>query len=245
MIFGVVGVDAGEEIVVFCIVGVNLQLEVARVAEGSADDGASVLTALTVEREHHLSVVGMRVAGAVFVFDHLLTRQDRLFHETGLVGPGAVEMGEPHVAATDGQADGGELCQCDGLRLAVGDLRPGLDHIFVFVSLVAEGDRGRINRIFQCNPSNAVLLLQSSDKEFCGHIAVGVRHGDGGLSGTVHTVGGIGIHPAVAGGLQILEVEITQLLAEIHILWLFAVFYFEHHRRVFRLDGDLFCLSHL
>ena len=72
-----------------------------------------------------------------------------------------------------------------------------------------------------------------------------MAHGQSSLSRTIHAIGRIGIHPAVAGGLQILEVEIAQLLAEIHILWLFAVLNVEHHRRALGLDGHLLCLCHL
>ena len=49
MVFRVVGVDTCEEIVVFGIVGINLQLEIAAIAESCANHVALVLLAFAIE----------------------------------------------------------------------------------------------------------------------------------------------------------------------------------------------------
>ena len=87
MVFGVVWVDASEKVVVFRIVGINLQLEIAAIAEGSTNHVALVLLPLAVQREHYLCMVSMRVARAVLVLNHLLARQYGLLDKTSLVSP--------------------------------------------------------------------------------------------------------------------------------------------------------------
>ena len=87
VVLRVVLVDACEEVVVVGIVGDHLQAVVARIADGSTDDGSRVLLSLAVEREHHLAMIGMRVACAVLVDNHLLAGSQRFLHQLGLVGP--------------------------------------------------------------------------------------------------------------------------------------------------------------
>ena len=160
-------------------------------------------------------------------------------------------MGEPHVATTDRQGAGGKLRQRDRLGLAVGNLRPRLDDILVLVRPIAEHDSHGIDRVFHRNSGNrsppiggAGGGLPSRYHQFSRHVAIGMLHGQGSLCRTVHAVGRIGVHPSVAGCLEAGQIEVTQLLTEIHILWLFAVLNVENHRRAFRLDGHLLRLRH-
>ena len=87
MVFGIVFVDAGKKIVIFSIIGFNLQSEVARIAECGANDIAGILARFAVEREHHFCMVGMRVAHAILIFDNQLTWFQRLLGQSSLVCP--------------------------------------------------------------------------------------------------------------------------------------------------------------
>ena len=68
-------------------------------------------------------------------------------------------MRHPHIAATDGQADGGKLRQGDRLGLTIPDLRPGLDHILLHKSLVTEINSSGIHRILHTDMDCLTFFL--------------------------------------------------------------------------------------
>ena len=204
VIFRIVRVDASEKVVVFRIVGINLQLKIAAIAEGSTNHVSLVLLSLAVQRQHHLSLVSMRVARAVLVLNHLLARQYGLLDKTSLVSPRAIEMRHPHVAATDRQTDRGKLRQGDGFRLAVLYLRPRLNHVLVGIGLVAQHNSGRIDGVFHRDTDLVALLVTGSNVDGCRHVAIGMFHRQCSLCRRVQSIDGIGIHASVDRCLQVL-----------------------------------------
>ena len=137
MVFRVVLIDASNEVVIFCIIGVDLQTVVPRIAQSSSNHIASEFVRFPVEREHHLCMIGVGVACSVLVLDDLQTRLQQFFGNSSLVSPRAVEMRQPYLTATDGQTGRSKGRQGDGLLLTVGDFSPSLNHVHVVVSFVA------------------------------------------------------------------------------------------------------------
>ena len=118
------------------IIGYGLQLVVAAIDDGCSDDIARILLSLAIQREHHLAMVGMGVASAIVVADDELARLQFLVRELSLVSPSAREMAHPYIATADrkhGRSEGGEG---DGTLLAIGDLGPRLDHIYIIICTI-------------------------------------------------------------------------------------------------------------
>ena len=156
-------------------------------------------------------------------------------------------MREPHMASADGKGDGGKLCQRDGLGLAVVNLCPGLNHILILIGTIIEIDSNRIHRISQRDDSRYIFLAShlfplTSDHHLRRQIAIGMLHGESCLSRTVHAIGRIGIHAAIARRLQMGQIIVAEFSAIIDILWLFAVFHIEYHCRVLGMNGHLLSL---
>ena len=69
VVFAVVGVDAGEVLVIVRLIGVDGNTEIATVAESSTDDVTFVFACRTIEREHDLVAVGSSIAKTILVLD--------------------------------------------------------------------------------------------------------------------------------------------------------------------------------
>ena len=87
VIFRIVLIDTGKEVVVVGIVRDHLQAIVSRVADSRSYDVAHILLPFPVQREHYLAVVGVRIARAVLVHDDLLSWCQRFLHQSCLVSP--------------------------------------------------------------------------------------------------------------------------------------------------------------
>ncbi len=239
VIFGIVLVDARKEIVILCVVGDHLQTVVARIAQCGTDDLSCVLLCLAVQREHHLRVARMRVARAVLVHYLLLSGRQRFLHQPCLVGPRTVEARHPYVAPADGNHSRGKCCQRHRLLLGVGHLRPHLDDVLGRVGFVVQLHHCAIHGVLHRDAHRAVRLFPTVADHCRRHVAVAVLHSQCGLGGTVHAIHGIGVHPTVAGSLQMLQFLRIQSQSVIHILGLSALLYVQYQRRVLCLYNHL------
>ena len=220
VILGVLFVDACKEIVVFCVVSNNLELVVAPVADGSSDDITAVLLRTAVEREHHFTMRGVRVACTIAVDNHFYTLLQWLLFQTAFVGPRTIEMAQPYFAAADGQHARGKLRQRDGLLLAVGNLRPCLNHIDLRTNLVADIDGGGILRILQGDACHVTLLLHARDVELGGEVAVSMAYGNGSRRLRIHAVRRIDVHATIDRSRKCCQFCGVKLRAKINILGL-------------------------
>ena len=191
----------------------------------------------------------MRVASAVSVDNDLLARCQRLLAQLGLVGPRAVEVAHPYVAATDGQHGRGKSGQCHCLLLVVRDFRPCLNHVFLNVRFVVQCHCDRVGGVFQCDACHEVAfvhhlaLLKVFCYQGCRHIAVRMGHGQCGFSGCVQTMGRVGLHASEDGRLlQVLKFLGVQLLTIIHILGLLPLLYIQYQCGVLGFHNHLLCL---
>ena len=87
MVFAIVGVDAGEVLVIVRLIGVDGDAEVATVAKGSTDDVTFVFACRTIEREHDLVAVGSSIAKTILVLDFDQSVGKREFDELCFAGP--------------------------------------------------------------------------------------------------------------------------------------------------------------
>ena len=62
-------IDACKEIVILGIIGYSSEFIVATIFDGSTDDITHIFLSFATEREHHLTMVGMRVANAIVISD--------------------------------------------------------------------------------------------------------------------------------------------------------------------------------
>ena len=206
MVFRVLLVDAGKEIVVLTVVGDCLEFVATTVAEGGADDVATVFLALAVEGEHHFGVLSLRIVHAVVVAQRQFTGGEGLIGDVGLVAPCSTDMADPHIAAADGQHGGGERGERHRAFLLVCDLSPCLDHIHIAVGAVFQVDKEIVYGILEMDGCDVAFHVGSCDDELCREVAVGVAAGKGSRVGTVHAIGGIGIHAPALWTLQCLQV---------------------------------------
>ena len=182
--------------VVVGVVLLQAQLVVAAPAERRADDASRVFARPPVEADHHLPVRSMGVAGAVEVLDDLGPAGEGLGVDAALIGPGAIERGDPGVAAADGQVPGIEAGEQDGFLPLVVDPGPGLDHVFLAEALVVEADGDRIDAVLQ-GDGQQFAVVPSSDGPVRhgqreGLVAVGLRDGEGRLGRAAQAIGRIG-----------------------------------------------------
>ena len=206
VVFRVFRADAREEVVVVGVVLLDPEFIVPAPAERCADHASRVFAWPSVQADHHLAVGGVGVARAVDVLDDLDAAGERLGADASLVGPGAVQAGDPGVAAADGQVAGVEAGEYDRFLAVVVDPGPGLDHVFVPEGLVVQPDGDRIEAVFQGDGQELPVLPVRKDPVPDGQVqrlvAVGLREGERRLGRAAQSVGRVGGLPAVAGVLQ-------------------------------------------
>ena len=247
VIFRVVLVDSGKEVVPVALVGVDGEAVVSAVAQGSANHASDILLSLAVEREHHLGMGSVGVAHTVLVLYHLHARFKRFFAQTSLVCPLAVERREPHRAAANGEVARCKLAQCHRLLLiAVYDFGPCFNHIHGAVSLIAHSHGERIHLVAQRDAGDGEVGSRFGGNvgnlQVERHVAVGKSRGKGSLARAVETVGWISVVACIFGGTDYLSVGGSEFVAEIDELQILALLGLKQHRH--SRSGNLHILSH-
>ena len=85
------------------------------------------------------------------------------------------------------------------------------------------------------------LHLAARSHKGCGEVAVAMTHGERSLSRGVQAVCRISIHSAIRSHLEVLQVTVVQLSAEIEILSRFAILDIEYERHTLGIHRYLFC----
>ena len=185
MILRVLLIDTSHEVMIVSVIGLDLQFVISCITEGGTNNITLVLAALAVEREHHLGMLGLRVAYAVLVLYRDETTGKGLFDHPALITPGSVQTGEPHIATADGQHGAGKACKGNGAALPVLYLGPGLDNIDIVVGTVADIDHCGINLVLHAHNGHHGmgfgLHAGVGIAQLGGHAAIGMGHGQRGL----------------------------------------------------------------
>ena len=164
IILGIVGADSGIELVIVRCTGVETELIVAAVAQSRPDYPSVILARFSIEGNHHLGVLGLGIPDTVLVLNNLDTPLKSLLCDPALIGPASVEMAHPDIPAAHRQAGRVKTGQGHRLLLTVFNFSPGLDHIHILVSPVADCDCQRIDSVLQQDARNdSILLLNRRD----------------------------------------------------------------------------------
>ena len=216
------------------VVGHGLELIVAAVFQCRTDDGTRILLSLAVEREHHLGMVGMRIAYAIIVADNELAWLQLLVAQLSLGSPCTREVAHPYIATADrkhGRSEGG---QGNDALFAVADFGPRLNHIHILVGTILQVHLYIIYRILEMDGGKGgiclLLHVAARSHESRREITVAMAHSECSLCRSVQSIGWISIHSSVGSHLQILQVGSIQLGSEVEILSRFAVLHIEDER---------------
>ena len=115
---------------------VDAEFVVAAPAQDGSNDATRGLLRFTIERNHQLGSVHVRVACAVAVADGLQALRERFGRGFGLGCPVAVQVADPHVALAQCQVPAVEALEYDSTFLLVRDFSPSLNHVHVFVGFI-------------------------------------------------------------------------------------------------------------
>lgn len=85
------------------IVGHSLKLIVTPINESGTNDTTNILLSLTVEREHHLGMVCMRVPSTISIADYKLARSKQLVVHIAFACPRTRQMTHPNITPADRQ----------------------------------------------------------------------------------------------------------------------------------------------
>ena len=133
VILRVLFIDTSKEVVILGIIGYGFEFIISSILKRCTDYRTRIFLSPTIQREHNLSMVGMRISSTIIIADNELTRLQFFMTQLCFSCPCTRKMTHPYISTTDRKHSRCKCSKGNSSLLTVSNLCPCFNHINIIV----------------------------------------------------------------------------------------------------------------